>query len=241
MEIIKKSEQYNDLIFDGKFHANKPVFNAKIATKPFSSLYYWSHSYVNDDCEFGLHPHEGFEIMTFLFEGSIEHYDTTTQIWTPLNAGDFQIIQSNSGIQHKERISKNSRAFQIWFDPNFEKALQLKPNYVDYSFKDFQPINKDGILTTTYIGEGSIAKALTTNLSIKKLIFNTQTSTRFQLNETMSYAFYVLNGRGSVNNQKIEIDDTFRVTNTKTIDINFQGELFYIEMPTILKYHPIWT
>jgi redox-sensitive bicupin YhaK (pirin superfamily) len=81
--------------------------------KPYSSLYYWSNGYVMEQCEFGLHPHKGFEIMTFLFEGTIEHYDTATKVWTPLNAGDFQIIQSNSGIQHQEKITKGSRAFQV--------------------------------------------------------------------------------------------------------------------------------
>jgi len=50
--------------------------------------------------------------MTFIFEGTVEHYDTLTKVWTPLKAGDFQIIQSNSGIRHQEKLSKDSRAFQ---------------------------------------------------------------------------------------------------------------------------------
>jgi redox-sensitive bicupin YhaK (pirin superfamily) len=241
IQIIKKSEQFNDVIFGGKFHANKPVYNGKSNVKPYSSLFYWSNGYVNDNCEFGLHPHEGFEIMTFLFEGTIEHYDTATKVWTPLNAGDFQIIQSNSGIQHQEKIAKNSRAFQIWFDPNFYEAVKLTPSYIDYHSKDFIAIKIDGITTLNYIGKDSSAKALTPNLTIKKLTFDKQTKKEIALNESMSYTFYVLNGQGLAENQSIEKDDAIRISNTTNLQIDFQGELFYIETPTTLDYKPIWT
>lgn len=241
IQIIKKSEQFNDVIFGGRFHANKPVYNGKQNVKPYSSLFYWSNGYVNEHCEFGLHPHEGFEIMTFLFEGTIEHYDTATKVWTPLNAGDFQIIQSNSGIQHQEKVAKNSRAFQIWFDPNFYEAVKFTPSYIDYHSKNFQPKDENGISTLTYIGNGSSAKALTPNLTIKKLSFDKQAKKEIALNQTMSYTFYVLNGQGKADNKLIEKDDAIRISNTNKLDIDFQGELFFIETPTTLEYKPVWT
>lgn len=240
IQIIRKSDQFNDVIFNGRFHANKPVYNGKSNVKPYSCLYYWSNAHVNEPCEFGLHPHEGFEIMTFLFEGKIEHFDTSTKIWTPLNAGDFQIIQSNSGIQHQEKIAKNSSAFQIWFDPNFYDAVQLKPRYIDYHSENFQPLEIEGITTVNYIGEGSSVQALTPNLTIKKLTFDRQTKTIIMLKENMSYTFYVLNGKGLANNQTIEKDDAVRISNSHSLDIHFQGDLFYIETPTTLDYKPIW-
>ena len=240
IQIIKKSEQFNDVIFGGRFHANKPVYNGQSNVKPYSSLFYWSNGYVNENCEFGLHPHEGFEIMTFLFEGTIEHYDTATKVWTPLNAGDFQIIQSNSGIQHQEKISKGARAFQIWFDPKFQEAVKLTPSYIDYHSKDFLPKIENGIKTLTYIGNGSSAKALTPNLTIKKLTFEKRTKSEIALNEKMSYTFYVLSGSGLVDNQTIENDDAIRISNTNKLQVDFQGELFYIETLTTLDYRPIW-
>lgn len=240
IQVIKKTEQFNDVIFGGRFHANKPVFNGKSNVMPYSCLYYWSNGYVNEQCEFGLHPHEGFEIMTFLFEGTIEHYDTASKIWTPLNAGDFQIIQSNCGIQHREKVFKNSRAFQIWFDPNFRETVKLSPSYIDYASKDFSPKIENNIKTLNYIGEGSKAKAITPNLAIKKLIFEEQTQKSIPLKEDMSYTFYVLNGKGIVEKQSIEQDDAIRVSNASTLEIDFRGELFLIELPTNLDYRPIW-
>jgi len=238
--LIKKSEQYNDVIFGGRFHANKPVYNGQNNIKPYSNMFYWSNGYVNEACEFGLHPHEGFEIMTFLFEGTIEHYDTATRVWTPLNAGDFQIIQSNSGIQHQEKVTKGSRAFQIWFDPNYHVAVKLTPSYIDYHAKDFQPKNQEGILTTTYVGDESIAKSLTPGLRIKKLTVAEKLKTTLVLNDANCYTFYVLNGQGTIDGKQVERDDALRIFNALELEIDFQGELFYIETPDQLDYKPVW-
>jgi redox-sensitive bicupin YhaK (pirin superfamily) len=240
IQVIKKSEQFNDLIFNGQFRVNKPVFNGKSNVQPYSNLFYWSNGYVDQACEFGLHPHQGFEIMTFLMEGKIEHYDTSSQVWTPLHAGDFQIIQSNSGIKHQERIAKNSRAFQIWFDPNYQEAITKSPSYVDYSGDQFLPKIVNGIQTITYLGEGSFAKALTPFLSIKKLILDHPTASRITLDKSMSYTFYVIKGSGTINNQFVEQDDSVRMMESQHLDIDFNGELFYIETPTVLDYLPIW-
>jgi len=240
IQIIKKSEQFNDIIFGGKFFANKPVFHGKNNVKPYSYLYYWSNSYVIDDCEFGLHPHEGFEIMTFLFNGKIEHYDTQSKVWTSLNAGDFQIIQSNSGIKHQERIANGSRAFQIWFDPNYKKTLLLNPSYIDYHSNDFLSREVNGVDTITYIGEGSIARTLTPDLVIKKIKVAKNTIHKLILDESLGYIFYVISGSGSINNEFLEIDDSLRVFNESELSLSFEGELFYIASPMNLSYKPIW-
>jgi redox-sensitive bicupin YhaK (pirin superfamily) len=241
IQIQKKAEQFNATIFNGNFLVNKPVASGtKLSVKPYSNLFYWSHAVAIDDCEFGLHPHEGFEIMTFIIEGQMTHYDTASKVWTPLQAGDFQVIQSNKGIQHQERIAKGTRSFQIWFDPNFYEAIKQNPAYVDYHSKDFETEIENEIKTITYVDGNSKSFAMTPHLTIKKLLFNNQTKTSLQLDENSSYTFYVLNGKGLAGNQAIEKDDAIRISNTTNLQIDFQGELFYIETPTEIEYKPIW-
>ena len=77
-------------------------------------------------------------------------------------------------------------------------------------------------------------------MTIKKLIFSQQTKTNIALNENNSYTFYVLNGEGFADNQTIEKDDAIRIINSKWLEIDFIGELFYIETPTELGYKPVW-
>ena len=241
IQMVKKSEQYNANIFNGNFVVNKPVANVnKTSVQPYSNLFYWSHGYTLQNIEFGLHPHEGFEIMTFILEGNISHYDTATKVWTPLSTGDFQIIQSNSGIQHQERIEKGSRAFQIWFDPHFYQAIQKKPTYSDYRSQDFLPKLEHGLNTITYIGEGSIAKSITPGLSIKKLLLETKTKTSITLKEDSSYTFYILSGEGKIGHLLVEKDDAIRINHSSVLEIDFQGELFCIQTPAKPDYKPIW-
>ncbi|RNL56591.1 pirin family protein [Pedobacter jejuensis] len=242
IQIIDKSAQFNTTIFNGNFVVNKPVANGFSQTiSPYSSLFYWSHAVATNDCEFGLHPHEGFEIMTFILEGKVSHFDTASKVWTPLQTGDFQIIQSNSGIQHQERIAKGTRSFQIWFDPNFYKAIKENPAYLDYHSEHFPTAVENGVDTITYIGQQSKAVSITPNLTIKKLTFASTTKISLPLDETSSYTFYVLDGTGLVNKQRVKKDDAIRISNTQQLEIDFVGQLFYIQTPTVLNYSPIWT
>jgi quercetin 2,3-dioxygenase len=239
IELIKKSEQFNDVYFEGKFVVNKPIFPRQENVKPYSNIIYWSNGFAKEYCSFALHPHQGYEILTFLFEGQIDHFDTSTNVWTPLNAGGFQVIQSNSGIQHQEKLNKGSKSFQIWFDPNLEKAYKLTPSYIDYHSKDFQPKMENGIETVTYVGASSIAKVLTPGLIIKKLIFVKQTKTTLTLDKNSSYTFYLLNGKGSADKFNMDVDDAIRISDTSSIDLDFTGELFYIATPTKLDYNVV--
>ncbi len=242
IQIQKKSEQFNTTIFNDRFVVNKPVASGfSKAVAPYSSLFYWSHAVALEDCEFGLHPHEGFEIMTFILDGQVTHFDTASKVWTPLETGDFQVIQSNKGIQHQERIVKGTSSFQIWFDPNFHEAIKQKPAYLDYHGQDFETVIENEIKTTTYVGAHSKAFAMTPHLTIKKLTFDNQTKTSLQLDSSCSYTFYVLNGGGLADNQQIAKDDAIRISNAPQLNLYFSGELFYIKTPTQLDYKPVWT
>ena len=243
IQLLKKEDQFNATLFNGNFLVNKPVANGtKDNVKPYSSLFYWSHAQAIDQCEFGLHPHEGFEIMTFILEGNVTHYDTATKIWTPLETGDFQVIQSNSGIQHQERITKGTRSFQIWFDPNFNAALKITPSYIDYHSRNFQSTIENGIKTICYVGKGSIAKVLTPGLSIKRLFFNKDAKHILVLDKNSSYTFYVLKGNGILDGNSVKSDDAVRISNLEHLEVKFEtdGELFYIQTPLVPNYKMVW-
>jgi redox-sensitive bicupin YhaK (pirin superfamily) len=243
IQVLKKEDQLNRTIFNGNFLANKPVASGtKDNVKPYSSLFYWSHARAIDQCEFGLHPHKGFEIMTFILEGSVTHYDTATKFWTSLEAGDFQVIQSNSGLEHSERISQGTRNFQIWFDPNFYEAVKKAPSYTDYHSKDFKPTIENGIKTIIYVGQGSIANVLTPGLSIKRLFFDKKSKYNLQLDKDSSYTFYVVKGDPVLDGNALTSDDAVRISNLENVEVEFEmeAELFYTETPSVPNYKMIW-
>jgi len=100
---LKKDQQQLMPLFNGAFIENKPIpFPYGRKSYAYSNLFYWAHLIARETAEFPLHPHEGFEIMTFVLKGSLEHYDTATKVWTPLSSGGVQVIQAGSGVQHSE-------------------------------------------------------------------------------------------------------------------------------------------
>ena len=83
------------------------------------------------DWGFGPHPHRGFETITYLLLGGIEHRDSTGG-HAVLGAGDVQWMTAGGGIVHSEEPPEALRkscglvhGFQIWL--NLPAALKLTP------------------------------------------------------------------------------------------------------------------
>jgi len=84
------------------------------------------------------HPHIGLCTLTYLFEGAIEHKDSTGAVQV-ITAGDVGLMTSGKGVTHTERTPKNMRnksftmhGYQVWIALPTEKE-QMQPRF------DFQP------------------------------------------------------------------------------------------------------
>jgi quercetin 2,3-dioxygenase len=242
IEKISKSQQFRQSIFDYKFHTNKPVkYGAAAHVAPYSNIFYWSMGVATDDVEFGLHPHEGFEIFSFLIEGEIEHYDTETKVWTPLQSGDFQVIEANSGVYHSERIKKGSRAFQIWFDPNFQESMRKVAAYQDHKAEDFVPFfDENNIQTIQYIGREKGVSVATEGLNIKRIKFEGERT--IALNPNSKYGFYLLDGTATINAIELQKDDVMMIAEETSISVSMatDSEFFIIETSLNLSYKTVW-
>jgi redox-sensitive bicupin YhaK (pirin superfamily) len=82
------------------------------------------------------HPHKGFEVITYLLEGEMEHRDSHGNHGI-LRPGDAQYMVGGSGLVHSEmpteefqRIGGRRHGFQIWV--NLSRADKaLAPRYKD--------------------------------------------------------------------------------------------------------------
>lgn len=239
VQLIRKKEQVGATMFGGNFITNKPVAQGpKAASLPYSSLFYWSHARATGPVEFGLHPHKGFEIMSFVWEGENIHYDTSSQKWTPLAAGQFQVIQSGSGLQHAEKISTGTRSFQIWFDPNFAHSLQQTPSYSDYNPNNWSTVIEDGFTVRYYIGGNSPAKAATEGVTIKTYTTAQDHTQTISLDADTSYHLYVLNGKAQIGDALAETDDSIKIAGPSKVTISLKADtlLFIIQLPTQPSY-----
>jgi quercetin 2,3-dioxygenase len=82
------------------------------------------------------HPHRGFETVSYILEGAVEHEDSAGHRGV-INAGDVQWMTAGGGIIHSEEptqelLEKGGRVhgFQIWV--NLPRRLKLtQPRYQD--------------------------------------------------------------------------------------------------------------
>lgn len=241
LTILKEVNQYHSRFSTVAF-PNKPVIGGQTPMgHSTSSLFYWSHALFTEDFEFGLHPHAGFEIMTFILEGQNSHFDTESQKWIEMNAGDFQIINTGYGISHNEKVKKNSRAFQIYFDPDYKKSITQEPIYRSLNLKDQKSELKSGYQFFYLVGENSRATPKTEGLSIQRLKNIDGKSITLDLKKDYQYFFYVINGNCILNENLLNKNDLVIAKHEQSMVVQSEinSELFIITLPNNPSYKPV--
>jgi redox-sensitive bicupin YhaK (pirin superfamily) len=233
-----------DLQGSGAFNGGEIVENKPIGfpsdgslLKPYSNLFYWAHARANTDSTIGLHPHQGFEIASFVLKGSIRHYDTGLRDWRGLQEGDVQIIRAGSGISHSEWLGADSEIFQIWFDPDLRKTLAQPASYDDYRASEFTSREEGSAAITTLAGPGSPLRMDTPGIRIERIRLAPGTlSIPVSVSETTS--LYVLSGRIAVNGSWAETRTFALVRDMDKVVLTADAptEVFVIVSPTVPGY-----
>lgn len=143
--------------FDGgKIKEQKPIgFSGEGSViRRVGPLFYWAWATSSEDAKIGLHPHQGFEIMTYVVKGQAFHGDTLGTDST-VGAGGVQLMQTGSGVSHQEKLGADSELFQIWFEPELMEAVGRTPTYRQYEHGDFPQVSGSGFRVKTVIGAGA--------------------------------------------------------------------------------------
>ena len=103
---------------------------------------------------FPSHPHRGFETVTYMLEGNMEHRDHMGNIGN-LGAGDVQWMKAGSGVIHSEMpMQKEGRmhGFQLWLNlPSSEKMTPA--TYKDINTNDIPTYKAGNVSITAIAGE----------------------------------------------------------------------------------------
>lgn len=103
------------------------------------------------------HPHRGFETVTYLLAGELEHADSAGHAGT-LRPGDVQWMTAGAGVVHREMLSKRIQAeggrvhaFQLWVNlPRHDK--RMVPRYQEIAAQSIpEATSADGLATVKVI------------------------------------------------------------------------------------------
>ncbi|MCB9361555.1 MAG: pirin family protein [Flavobacteriales bacterium] len=239
VKIIKEQYQAKGAFAGGLILENKPIGFPQDGgnQKPYSNLFYWANAWSDKGGLIGEHPHKFFEIMSFVIEGEIEHYDNKFDRWLPLSKGDAQIIRAGNGITHAEKIKEKSRMFQIWFDPNIQETMSKPASYDDYKSEEMHYFEEDGITYKNYTGNGGPVKMDAEGVVINEIMLPKGEHT-LKLNDDKIYSFYLIKGSIMVDKELVAENDFVIIEDENKIDLKVAQEsvVFTIANPKKLNH-----
>ena len=241
LEIYTIEDQARGHFNNGEILENKPIGfpgdGGKL--KPYSNIFYWAHAWTGSKkSTIGLHPHQGFEICSFVLKGKINHFDTKQNTWIPLSEGDVQIIRSGNGISHSEELMENSEIFQIWFDPNLRLSLNKLASYDDYKSQDFQILDSKWKKTKIIKNENSRLKMDSEGIEIFQYSYLDNKNDEISLKLDKIHSFFIIDGEISINGKIISKGFFFTVRDQNLLKLKIlsNSEIFRISSPKNVSY-----
>jgi len=106
---------------------------------------------------FPSHPHRGFETITYMLEGHMEHQDHMGNVGD-LRNGDVQWMTAGAGIIHSEMPKQTQgrmRGFQVWLNLPSHSKLQ-SPAYRDIASASIPVAQVAGVRAKLIAGEAEL-------------------------------------------------------------------------------------
>ncbi len=239
IEIVPVAQQGQGAFDGGRIMEHKPIgFPGDGGKgKPVSSLFYWAHAWSDAGGEIAEHPHEGFEIMSYVLKGGLEHWDSKLQGWKPLRTGDVQIIRAGDGISHAEKALAGGGFFQIWFDPNLDAALQRPASYDDYPAAAFPVRAVNGMTAKVIMGDGSPMSMETPGVRIEDQSLAAG-SHRLEIGADRIAVATVIEGALTVGGQPVAKGDSIRIRDEAGVAVvaAAPARWFVVTVPARLPY-----
>jgi redox-sensitive bicupin YhaK (pirin superfamily) len=193
--ILTPSEQATGSFDEGAITEQKMIGFAGegSAIHRLGPLYYWAWAHAAHPASVEEHPHRGFEIMSYILEGTIEHRDSLGHV-SHMGKGDLQLMQAGSGLDHEEHfVETPAEILQIWLDPHFRQETTVAPRYAVYSRERF--IQRDH--ATILLGDGSPIPLVTPDVTMHDMKLSPGASADGTIAAGMGWAAIVLCGSGT--------------------------------------------
>ena len=185
----------------------------------------------NQGLPFGPHPHRGFETVTFILSGDLEHQDTAGHR-SVIKAGGVQWMTAGRGLVHSEVSSKefletggDLEILQLWV--NLPSQLKMtEPKYVGLQKNQIPQMKSESgysqvsLVAGKWMDRDGAFKPLTP-MTLMTVSLSNKAKQKFSISRNENVFFYVIRGSLLVNGTEAK---AFHL-----LEFNSDGEEIQIE------------
>ena len=187
----------------------------------------WDNFNLGPDRGFPTHPHRGFEAITYMFSGSIEHKDNLGNQST-VTTGGAQRFTAGRGIEHSEMPDSkiNSNGIQLWI--NLAKDLKsIEPGYQQVDKENIPVKNIDGGMISIIVGDESPVK-LHTPVRYLSIKLDKGASHAESIPDSFRGFIYILSGKLKVNSNEVNKREAFFFEEINELNIDALAESHFM-------------
>lgn len=186
-------------------HRLFPVSSKMMNYDPFVL---WDNFNLGPERGFPTHPHRGFEAITYMFNGSIEHKDNLGNHST-VTTGGAQRFTAGRGLEHSEMPDSQvySNGIQLWI--NLAKNLKsIEPGYQQVDKENIPVKEIEGGTISVIVGEDSPVK-LHTPVRYLNVTLDKGASLKEHVPDDFRGFIYLLTGKFKIKTEEVKEREAF--------------------------------
>ncbi|NUC72362.1 pirin family protein [Haloterrigena sp. SYSU A558-1] len=172
--------------------------------------------YIDPDEGFPMHPHRGFEIVSYMIDGGMEHEDSLG-VANTASENDAMRITAGGGVRHSEfpADGQGCSGLQLWVNlPRAEKDVD--PDYVDATADELPTRVEDGTSITAVVGDGS---PIDLHTPMEYLDVSVADAWTWTVPDGWSGFLYGVAGEGTVDGAAFAEGDVLPVTDARDVEL----------------------
>lgn len=176
--------------------------------------------YIDPDRGFPMHPHRGFEIVSYMIEGGMEHEDSLGVSHTAYE-GDAMRITAGGGIRHSEFPADGAacNGLQLWVNLSREEK-EIEADYVDANNQELPVEELDGATVKTVVGDGS---PIDLHTPMQYLDVHVDDAWTWDVEDDWAGFLYGVSGSGTVDGEQFAEGDVLPLTEARDVVVRADG------------------
>jgi len=187
----------------------------------------WDNFNLGPSRGFPTHPHRGFEAITYMFSGSIEHKDNLGNHST-VTSGGAQRFTAGRGLEHSEMPDSQdmSNGIQLWINLAKNKKT-IEPDYQQVDKENIPVIDIEGGSIRVIVGDDSPVK-LHTPVRYLSVNLNKDAVLTESVPDNFRGFVYLLSGKLNINSEVVEERQAFFFEKIKKLNIKALSETHFM-------------